>query len=151
MSAQRTEIVVGAGVLAVAIGFLAYAGQSTGFTSSVSGYSLGASFRSIEGITVGSDVRLAGVKVGSITDIALNPATFRADAKLSVQEGLLLPDDSAIIISSEGLLGGNYVEIQPGGSPFNLEPDDEIINTQGSVSLISLLLKFVTASGGDAK
>ena len=60
-----------------------------------------------------------------------------------------IPDDSAIVIYSEGLLGGNFVEIMPGGSPFNLEEDAEITDTQGAVSLISLLLKFV--SGGDTK
>ncbi len=68
---------------------------------------------------------------------------------MSVAKNIEIPDDSAIVISSEGLLGGNFVEIMPGGSPFNLEEDAEITDTQGAVSLISLLLKFV--SGGDTK
>ncbi|CUJ15446.1 outer membrane lipid asymmetry maintenance protein MlaD [Cognatishimia activa] len=147
MAAQNTEIAVGGVVLAAAIGFAVYMGQATGFASSSSGYDLNASFRSIEGVTVGTDVRLAGVKIGTVTDIALNPQTFRADAQLTVQDDILLPDDTAVVISSEGLLGGNFVEILPGGSPFNLEEGAEIEDTQGAVSLISLLLKFV--SGGD--
>lgn len=61
----------------------------------------------------------------------------------------MVPDDSSIIISSEGLLGGNFVEVMPGGSPFNLEPGDEVLDTQGAVSLISLLVKFV-AGGEDS-
>ena len=74
----------------------------------------------------------------------LDPATFRAETELSVQNDVLLPDDSAILISSEGLLGGSYVEILPGGSPFNLEPGSEIEDTQSSVSIVQLLLKFVS-------
>lgn len=147
--AQKTEIVVGGVVLAAAIGFVVYMGQATGFTARSTGYELTASFRSIEGITVGTDVRLAGVKIGSVTDIRLNPETFRADAAITVLDEVALPDDTAIVISSEGLLGGNYVEILPGGSPFNLEPGDEIEDTQGAVSLISLLLKFVSGSGSE--
>ncbi len=147
--AQKTEIVVGGVVLAAAIGFVVYMGQATGFAARSTGYELTASFRSIEGITVGTDVRLAGVKIGSVTDIRLNPETFRADAAIAVLDEVALPDDTAIVISSEGLLGGNYVEILPGGSPFNLEPGDEIEDTQGAVSLISLLLKFVSGSGSE--
>lgn len=149
MSAVRTEITVGAAVVAVAIGFLAYAGQVSGLSSDTSGYPLSASFRSLEGVSVGTDVRLAGVKIGSVTDITLNPTTFRADTEFTVLQGIDLPDDSAVVISSEGLLGGNFVEVLPGGSPFNLEPGNEIEDTQGAVSLIGLLLKFV--SGGDSE
>jgi len=147
MAAQNTEIAVGGVVLAAALGFGIYMGQATGFASGASGYDLTASFRSIEGVTVGTDVRLAGVKIGTVTDISLNPQTFRADAHLTVQDDIQLPDDTAVVISSEGLLGGNFVEILPGGSPFNLEAGDEIEDTQGAVSLISLLLKFVSGSG----
>ncbi len=149
MSAQKTEVAVGGVVLAVAIGFMAYVSQTTGFSSQSTGYPLTASFRSLEGVVVGTDVRLAGVKIGSVTDIELNPQTFRADATISVSNGIELPDDTAILIASEGLLGGTFVEVLPGGSPFNLEPGAEIEDTQGAVSLISLLLKFVTGSGDE--
>jgi phospholipid/cholesterol/gamma-HCH transport system substrate-binding protein len=147
MSAHRTEVTVGAAVVAVAIGFLVYASQFTGVTSGKTGYPLSASFRSLEGVTVGTDVRLAGVKIGSVTGISLNPQTFRADTEFTIQDGIVLPDDSAVVISSEGLLGGNFVEILPGGSPFNFEEGAEIEDTQSAVSLVGLLMKFVT--GGD--
>lgn len=143
MAYERAEILTGAAVLAVAIGFAVYAAQGAGLTRQPDSYPLTASFRSVEGITVGSDVRLAGVKVGTITGLTLNPDTFFADATISVRKDILLPTDSSILISSEGLLGGNFVEILPGGALENLEPGDEIEDTQGAVSLITLLLKFV--------
>lgn len=150
MSESTTEVLVGAGVLAVAVGFLVYASQATGFSiGKTGGYPLMASFRSVEGVTVGTDVRLAGVKIGTISKMKLNPETFRADMVLTVKEGIVIPDDSAAVISSEGLLGGNFVEIYPGGSLDNFEAGDEIEDTQGAVSLITLLLKYVSGSGSD--
>ena len=143
MSENRAELLVGALVIAVAAGFLAYATSRAGVIQGSDGYSLVASFRSAEGVSVGTDVRLAGVKIGSITGLALNPQTFRADATLAIRSGVELPDDSSVLIASEGLLGGNFVEIQPGGSAFNFEPGAEIDNTQGAISLIELLSKFV--------
>ena len=146
MSENKTEVLVGALVLAVAIGFVAYAGKTTGFTTTGDEYALNASFRSADGVSVGTDVRLAGVKVGRVTGMDLDPATYRAQAVFTVRTGIEVPDDSAVAISSEGLLGGNYVEILPGGSPFYFEPGDEIEFTQGSVSLISLMMKFVSGN-----
>ncbi|MEM9550286.1 MAG: outer membrane lipid asymmetry maintenance protein MlaD [Pseudomonadota bacterium] len=143
------EVLAGAAVLAGAIGFAVYAGQSTGFSAaSGRGYELNASFRSLEGVSVGTDVRLAGVKVGTVTGMELNADTYRADTTITVNDGIEIPDDSAIVVSSEGLLGGNFVELMPGGSPFYFEPGDTIDDTQGAVSLISLLLKFVSGEGG---
>ena len=145
MAENPSEVLVGGAVLAAAIVFGIYGAQIGGLGDSRGAtYPLTASFRSVEGVNVGTDVRLAGVKVGTVTDLSLNSETYRADTTISVQDGTLVPDDSAIIISSEGLLGGNFVEIVPGGSPFFFESGDEILDTQGSVSLITLLLKFVT-------
>lgn len=148
MSHNTTEITVGAAVLALAVGFAVYAGQIAGVGSGGAGYPLVASFRSAEGVSLGTDVRLAGVKVGTVTGIELDAQTFRANTTFTVKDGVSVPDDSSVVISSEGLLGGNFVEILPGGSPFNYEAGDEVLDTQGAVSLISLLLKFV-AGGGD--
>ena len=147
-SHSTTEVLVGGVVLAGAIAFAVYAGQATGLSAGPAGYELTASFRSLDGVSVGTDVRLAGVKVGTVTGITLNPDTYRADTRFSVAQGIEIPDDSAIVVSSEGLLGGNFVEIMPGGSPFFFAPGDEILDTQGAVSLISLLLKFVSGEGG---
>ncbi|SEW26208.1 phospholipid/cholesterol/gamma-HCH transport system substrate-binding protein [Aliiroseovarius sediminilitoris] len=143
---HTTEVVTGSVVLAAAVGFFLYAGQIVGLSGSGDSNSYSASFRTADGISVGTDVRLGGVKVGTVTGISLNPETYRADTAFTVQSDVALPDDTAIIISSEGLLGGSYVELLPGGSPFNLEPGAEIEDTQGSVSLVQLLLKYVAGS-----
>jgi phospholipid/cholesterol/gamma-HCH transport system substrate-binding protein len=150
MSENVTEVIAGGAVLAAAVGFLLFAAQGTGLAASRGTYDLTASFQSAEGITVGTDVRLAGVKVGTISRLELNPQTFYADATLTLQDKVMLPDDSAALVSSEGLLGGNYVELRPGGSPENLPAGSEIEDTQGSVSLIGLLMKFVGQSAEDA-
>lgn len=141
------EIATGGAVLAAAIGFFLYA-TGPGGTSSGESYELIAAFRSAEGIAVGTEVRLAGVRIGAVTGMELNPQTFLAETTFSVDPSIVLPDDSAIAISSEGLLGGSFVEVIPGGSPFNLEAGGEILDTQSSVSLITLLLRFVSGSDG---
>lgn len=150
MAENTAEVVVGGVVVAAAAGFLIYSSQFAGLGGGGgSGYELTANFRSIEGVSVGTDIRLAGVKVGTVTGIDLNPTTFRADATFAIQDGLELPDDSAAVVASEGLLGGTFIELLPGGSPFNLEAGAEIIDTESSVSLIQLLLKFVSGSGDE--
>lgn len=148
MASSTTEVLVGGLVLAGALGFAVYTGQAAGVSGGANGYDLHASFRSLEGVSVGSDVRLAGVKIGTVTGMELDVETYRAQTTVSISDGIQIPDDSAIIISSEGLLGGNFVEIMPGGSPFYFAPGDEVTDTQGAVSLISLLVKFVAGDGG---
>jgi phospholipid/cholesterol/gamma-HCH transport system substrate-binding protein len=146
MTSHGTEVITGGVVLAAAVGFFLYAGQIAGLSAGSATETYSASFRTAEGISVGTDVRLAGVKVGSVTDLNLNPQTFRAEAKFAVNRAIALPEDTAVVVSSEGLLGGSFVELLPGGSPFNLEPGSEIEDTQSAVSVVNLLMKFVTGS-----
>lgn len=148
MSENATEVLVGGAVLAAALGFFLYAGQSTGLGTTEGSYPLSASFRSADGLSVGTDVRLAGVRVGSVTGLELNPETFRADVDFTVSENIMVPDDTQAVIASEGLLGGNFLELVPGGSPFNLAEGDEIYTTQSAVSLTTLILRAV---GGDGE
>ncbi|GGA10077.1 outer membrane lipid asymmetry maintenance protein MlaD [Neptunicoccus cionae] len=146
MANSAAETAIGAVVLIAATGFLYYAANAVGVSGTGDSYTVNASFRSVEGISLGTDVRLAGVKIGTVTGLDLNPQTFRAETALAVGNNIVLPDDSSVVIASEGLLGGNFVEIVPGGSEFNLEDGGELLDTQGAVSLISLLLKFVSGS-----
>lgn len=146
MSENTTETLIGGIVVAVAAVFLYYMADAKGVSGSSGTYELTASFRSAEGVNVGTDVRMAGVKIGTVTAVALNPLTFRADTRLSVLSGLELATDTQVLVSSEGLLGGNFVEIVPGGAPENLGDGDEIEDTQGAVSIVTLLLKFATGS-----
>lgn len=150
MAYERAEILAGVAILAAAAGFALYAVQGSGVVGEAEGYPLTASFRSVEGVSVGTDVRLAGVKVGTVTGLALNPETFFADAVITMRKDVALPIDSTILISSEGLLGGNFVEVQPGGALETLEPGGEIEDTQGAVSLITLLMKFAGGGGEEA-
>jgi phospholipid/cholesterol/gamma-HCH transport system substrate-binding protein len=147
MAEKLSEIVTGGVVLAAAVGFVVYGGQLAGLGGGAASYEMTASFRSVEGVTVGTDVRMSGVKVGTVTELRLNPETFRADAIFTMPQGVLLPDDTSARIASEGLLGGSFVEILPGGSLTNFDPGAEIEDTQGAVSLIELLLKFVSGGG----
>ena len=147
MKENKLEVIIGAIVLAVALGFVVFLYQSTGLSVSNSKhYELKADFRSADGIHVGTDVRLAGVKVGTVSDLSLNVETYRAEAELAIENAVDIPEDSALTVRSEGLLGGNFIEIIPGASYEYMQPGDEFLDTQGSVSLISLLLKFVSGS-----
>jgi phospholipid/cholesterol/gamma-HCH transport system substrate-binding protein len=147
MRESVTEVAVGALVIIVAGSFLAYAAQATGFTRGGGDMTLTASFRSVEGVSVGTDVRLAGVKIGSVTGMELNTQTYRADAVMTLSNNIPIPNDSSAVVASEGLLGGNFIEIVPGGSMDNFASGDEIVDTQGAVSLLQLLLTYV---GGGA-
>ena len=146
MSENTTEVTVGGLVLALAVGFSIFVFQITGLSNSSGSYPIYASFRSAEGIKVGTDVRLAGVKIGTVSALDLDSNTYRAVSVISLKDDIRIPEDSALVISSEGLLGGNFVEVVPGASFDYLASGVEIVDTQGSVSLISLLMKFV--SGG---
>jgi phospholipid/cholesterol/gamma-HCH transport system substrate-binding protein len=136
------EVLTGAIVLLVAAGFLAYAVAHSGRSSS-SGYLLYAKFDHIDGLATGADVRVAGVKVGSVTDTAIDPKTYLAVVTLSVRDDIKVPKDSSAEITSESLLGGKFLALVPGGDETMLTPGQSITITQGSVSLEQLLGKFI--------
>lgn len=137
-----TEILTGAIVLLVAASFLAYAVAHSG-RSTTTGYTLYAKFEHIDGLGLGADVRLAGVKVGSVNEERIDPENFQAVVALSVRNDIKLPKDSAAIVTSESLLGGKYLSLQPGGDETILQPGQSITITQSSVSLEELLGKFI--------
>ena len=149
-AAERAELWVGAAVLAVAGGFLAWSSAGSGFAAQLgSGYELLAAFPNVDGTEVGTDVRVAGVKVGRVAAVELNPQTYFAEARLRIPDTIRLPSDSAALIQSDGLLGGSYIELQPGGAPDDLAPGDEIEDVQGAVSLLSLMMKFVDSQASE--
>lgn len=140
-------MVAGACVLAIAAGFMIWAlGDRVAPRDS---YEVTASFPDVDGVEIGTEVRLAGVPVGRVSALVLNPQTYLADARLSIPSEILLPADSAALIQSDGLLGGAYIQIQPGGSMDNLSAGDEIEDVQGAVSLIHLMMKFVDSQAQD--
>lgn len=143
----QAELIAGGLVLAIAAGFLAWAAQ--GQWSGGGGYDVTASFPDVDGVSIGTEIRLAGVKIGRVSDIRLNPKTYLADAVFRIPDDVLLPADSAALIQSDGLLGGAYIQLQPGGSLDNLQPGDEIEDVQGAVSLLQLMMKFVDSQSAD--
>jgi len=150
MAYRSWEVALGAVVLVVAVAFAAFAFQSTGTRlSSAPSYELSASFRSAEGVRPGTEVRIGGVRVGTVSSLSLDPESFRANVSVLIDRSLSLPDDSTIQVASEGLLGGTFIEILPGGSPFDLEPGQMFQDTQSAVSLVQLMLRFVTGSGDE--
>ena len=148
MQNNTVETLIGAIVVAVAAGFLFFAYTNTG-SGSVSGYEVVAKFSSADGISPGTDIRLHGIKNGTVSGLTLDPKSFMAIAHLNIRNDVELPDDSAVKITSSGLLGNSSVAIQPGGSDKNLKPGGELTNTQGSVDLMSLIGRAVM--GGGAK
>ena len=149
MSGNLVETLVGAVVLLVA-GFFLYFSYDKADAGTVFGYALIAKFDKVDGVKVGSDVMLAGIKVGTVTDQTLDSEEYLAVLTLSFLTSVKLPDDSAIKIASDGLLGGKYLSVDPGGSEDYLEPGDEIRFTQGAVDLTELIGKAIynTGSGG---
>ncbi|RAI58293.1 outer membrane lipid asymmetry maintenance protein MlaD [Roseicella frigidaeris] len=138
------EIGAGAAVLAVAAVFLVYAVLHSGRGAvGGDGMVLRASFDRIDGLANGADVRIAGVKVGSVTDSRIDPRSFAADLTMRVDRTLQLPVDTSAEVTSEGLLGGKYISLVPGGSDKLLADGGKITETQGSVSLESLLGRFI--------
>jgi phospholipid/cholesterol/gamma-HCH transport system substrate-binding protein len=143
---------LGALVLAAALAFTVFALSSTGTRlTAAPGYPLTAEFRSAEGVRPGTEVRLAGVRVGSVTGMTLDNQTFGARVMVQIDRDLRLPEDSTLSVSTEGLLGGTFLEILPGGAAFDIEPGGAFVDTQSSVSLIALLLRaFMGETAGGA-
>ena len=151
MRGNVIETVMGAVVLVVAAVFLYFA-YSTSQYRSVSGYELTANFERIDGIKEGSDVRISGIKVGSVVAAVLDPKTFLADVHVSVDPSIKLPDDTVAEIVSAGLLGDKYLSLVPGGSDKDLPPGGRIKYTQSSVSLEHLIGQMMfSPAGGDKK
>lgn len=146
MNRNLLETLLGAIVLIVAVGFLAFAYRSSQVTSN-GGYELVAYFDRVDGLDQGSDVRISGIKVGSVIDQQLNPETFRAQVRFTMRQDVELPSDTSAAVVSDGLLGGKYLTLVPGGDVEVLAPGDEISLTQSSVNLEDLIGHMIFSQG----
>ena len=135
---QWAETGVGAVVLIAAAGFLAYS-LTAGGPRQAHGYPVEARFGQVGTLAPGANVSVAGVKVGTVTSIDLDPKTYLAIVRLDLDPKVLLPADSTAKITSDGLLGGVHIAIEPGGEPANLKAGSQIENTQGAVDLFGLV------------
>ncbi len=150
MSSNLVESLIGAIVLFVAGWFLVFAYERTA-VGNASGYTLEAYFDRVDGLNVGSDVRMSGIKVGTIVKQELNPETFQAVVSFTVQSKVKLPTDTAAAITSEGLLGGSYLSLLPGGMEEYLVDGDIIEETQDAVDLVGMIGKFMYGSNDKDK
>jgi phospholipid/cholesterol/gamma-HCH transport system substrate-binding protein len=144
------EALIGGIVVLVAVFFVNFAWERTQAGRGGDGYVLTARFPSVAGISPGADVKLAGIKVGQVVAQRLDPASYQAILEIAVQPGLDLPIDSSAAITSEGLLGGNFVSLSPGAEEIMLKPGEEIIETSGAADLMGLIGSVVNRSGGDS-
>lgn len=140
---NAAEVATGAVVILAAAAFLGYAVSSTGRGAAGGGYTLHARFDNIGSLATGADVRLAGVKVGSVTATAIDPKSYQAVVSFSVQDGLRLSTDSSAQIASAGLLSGAYLQLSPGGADTVLKDNGTVEITQSAASLEDLLGKFI--------
>ena len=129
---------IGAIVIILAVSFLFYSFSITD-NNAEGTYSINATFNRIDGIQIGSDVRLSGIKIGSVSKSSLNQTTYEAQLALIIDNSIKIPDDSSAKITMDGLLGSNYISIEPGGSEIYLSENDYLLYTQGSVDLIGLV------------
>ncbi|MEO1330394.1 MAG: outer membrane lipid asymmetry maintenance protein MlaD [Pseudomonadota bacterium] len=143
------ETLIGAIVIVVAVGFGFYANQQSGGDIGASHYPVVGKFSNAAGVAPGTDVRIAGVKVGSVSTIELDPADYEATIIMSVRQNVDIPVDTLAKIDSEGLLGGTYISLEPGASDDPMTSGDSFEFTQGAISLTTLLTKFITNTGGD--
>ena len=150
MRGNVIETVMGAVVILVAGLFLVFA-YKTSQLRAVSGYEISADFSRVDGIRQGSDVRIGGIKIGSVTAEELDPKTFLALVRMSIDPKVKLPDDTVAEIISAGLLGDKYMSLVPGGSDAVIPPGGKIKYTQSSISLESLIGQTIFSSPGGGK
>jgi phospholipid/cholesterol/gamma-HCH transport system substrate-binding protein len=144
MNRNIIETIMGGVVLIIAVVFLVFAYSSSN-SGAVSGYVVTAKFGRVDGLRPGAEVRLSGIKVGSVLDTELDPATYTANVRFSVSDSVKLPTDTSARIASDGLLGSNYLDLQPGAEEKLIGPGGEIPLglTQNPVNIVDLVSRFV--------
>jgi phospholipid/cholesterol/gamma-HCH transport system substrate-binding protein len=150
MKRSVIETLLGAAVLLVAMIFLVFS-YKTANVSTGTGYDLVADFSGIGGLKAGDDVQISGVKIGTVKAVNLNPETFLARVTMTVDNSVKLPDDTAALISSESLLGGRYLALEPGASEEMMKAGSRVPYTQSPQNLEQLLGQFIFSMQGDKK
>ncbi len=142
------EVVIGAVVLVVAALFLVFAYRTSQFRAASGGYEVSADFARIDGIHQGSDVRISGIKVGTVIAEELDPKTYLATIRMSIDKAVQLPEDTVAQVTSSGLLGDKYMSLAPGGSDTMIPPGGKIKYTQSSISLENLIGQMMFSTPG---
>jgi len=145
------EALVGLFVVLFAVLFVWFAWQRTGGGTKAGAIHVTALFPNSTGVNIGSDVRVAGMKVGTVTSEVLDPQSFQVKMTLALDPAVKLPSDSSAAITSEGLLGATFIALIPGGDPAPLKEGSTIADTQGAMDLMGMVGQFINKSGGDSK
>lgn len=145
------EIIVGTFVLISAIMFLINSFGKSNINDYQASYIITAKFDNVDGISSGSDVKISGIKIGSVNSFKLDEKDFRAVLTLSINDSVKLPYDSSVKVSSEGLLGSKYLSITPGADEEFLQNGEQLDFTQSSINLEDLLGKFIFNSSEEKK
>jgi phospholipid/cholesterol/gamma-HCH transport system substrate-binding protein len=150
MSRNVIETVMGAVVLVIAALFLFFA-YNVSQIRAVNGYEVTAQFERVDGIREGGDVRISGIKVGSILSQKLDPKTYFAIVRMSIDPHIQLPTDTVAQIASSGLLGDKYMALVPGGADEMIKPGGRIQFTQPAMSLENLIGQYIFSQGQQQK
>lgn len=152
MNKKPVETIMGIVVIFVAAFFLYFAYQVSDLQV-VKGYDINARFLKVGGLNVGSDVRINGIKVGTVIDQNLDPEDYVADVKLSISSNIQLPKDSVVSIVSDGLVGNKFIKIEPGKSKEFLQNGDTVANTKDFKTLEDMVgeIIFMVTDNGDKK
>jgi len=148
MNHNAIETVLGALVLCVAGFFLVFA-LGAADMKHVSGYNVYANFSKADGINPGLDVRISGVKVGTVEKMELDPKTYLAKITLTILPDIKLPTDTVAKVASESLLGGKYMALEPGADDSMIKPNGQIQFTQASLNLEEMIGKFIFSTAGN--
>lgn len=142
------EAIVGLLVVLLAVWFVLFAWGRTGGGVDHA-FEVKALFPAANGVSAGTDVRVAGLKVGTVKAQALDQQSYQAEVTLALNGDIRIPSDSIAAITSEGLLGGTYIALLPGGSETPLKAGDMILDTQGSVDMMGLIGSMVNRTGSE--
>ncbi len=152
MNKRPVETIMGIVVIVIAALFLFFAYRVSDLQV-VKGYTVSAHFLKVGGLTIGSDVRLNGIKVGTVISQKLNPEDYVAEIKMSLASDLKLPKDSSAIIASDGLMGNKFIKLEPGKDSEILKDGDEISNTKDFKTLEDMVgeIIFMVTDDGEKK
>jgi phospholipid/cholesterol/gamma-HCH transport system substrate-binding protein len=133
------ETLIGTAVVLIAAAFFIYAYQASDKAAAAGSYRVSAEFDNAEGVSVGTDVRIAGVKIGSVVDFTLNAENFLANVVMDIDPSVKLTEDATAKVTAEGLLGSKFISLEQGGAETLLAAGGVISNTQGAVDIWSLI------------
>ena len=148
MNKKPVETIMGIVVLVVATLFMCFAYKVSDLQV-VKGYEIKARFIKVGGLNTGADVRINGIKVGTVLSQKINPEDYMVDVTMSISPEITLPKDSSIIVAGDGLMGDKFVKIELGHAEEKLKNGDTAINTKEAKSLEDMVGEIIFMVTGD--